>query len=54
MATVRITRNAMDYLIEKVGYHNVYYWKLTDKSLVWYENDNGKKGKRHVVANGEF
>lgn len=46
MVKVGIYKKCIDYLV-KVD--NIYSWKITDKSLVYYlYNEDGGKGKRIV------
>ena len=48
MVTLEMFKKAMDYMID--NYPTPYYWKVTEKSLVYYPYDeNGGKGKRVVI-----
>lgn len=52
MVANKYIRGAIDYLVDCVG--AVYDWKLTEKSLVYYEYGfEGCKGKRVVVPLSE-
>ena len=48
MVTQGTMKKAMDYMMANCP--RPYYWKITDKSLVYYPYDgNGGKGKRFVI-----